>query len=241
MGGKETSEAAKLAAKEEFYESIGMHALMVKRGILGHISDRLQEAMWREILHSLNDDIATTGELDESIVYSPGLRWAIMGMNQIYMLGGGKGVRAIYEAIRPRARSALDAAKAPELTDEIIDRFADGTEAQAEGKSIPGIEAIQRDECMVAIQRVLAKYDMGSGKALNKFEARLAAKAKGGLVASFEPEQAAEASPTFKVCGVDEVGRGPLAGPGIAAAVYIPLTLWKAEEMPACAIQSACP
>ena len=71
VGGKETSNNSKEVAKN-FYQSIGMHALMVKKEVPGHISDRLQEAMWREILHSLNDDIATTGELDESIVYGPG-------------------------------------------------------------------------------------------------------------------------------------------------------------------------
>ena len=56
---------------------------MVRHEVPGHISDRLQETMWREILHALNDDIASTKELDESIVYGPGLR------NQLYMLAGG--------------------------------------------------------------------------------------------------------------------------------------------------------
>ena len=177
VGGKETADSAKESAKA-FYESIGMHVLMVKREVPGHISDRLQEAMWREILHSLNDDIATTGELDESIVYGPGLRWAIMGMNQIYMLGGGEGgARHFMKQFGPALDLPWTYLKAPELTDEIIDRFADGTEAQAGGKSIRELEAI-RDECMVAIQRVLAKHDMGSGKALNKFEAYLKQKAK---------------------------------------------------------------
>ena len=177
VGGKATSEAAKAEAKG-FYESIGMHALMVKREVPGHLSDRLQEAMWREILHSLNDDIATTGELDEAIVYGPGLRWAIMGMNQIYMLGGGEGgARHFMKQFGPALDLPWTYLKAPKLTDEIINRFADGTQAQADGKSIRELEAI-RDECMVAIQRVLAKHDMGSGKALNKFEKLLAAKAK---------------------------------------------------------------
>lgn len=177
VGGQETADWAKDAAKE-FYESIGMHALMVKREVPGHISDRLQEAMWREILHALNDDIATTGELDESIVYGPGLRWAIMGMNQIYMLGGGEGgARHFMKQFGPALDLPWTHLKAPELTDEIIDRFADGTQAQADGKSIRELEAI-RDECMVAIQRVLAKHNMGSGKALNKFEARLKEKSR---------------------------------------------------------------
>ncbi len=172
VGGEQTSDKAKAAAKT-FYESIGMHALMVRREVPGHISDRLQEAMWREILHSLNDDIATTRELDESIVYGPGLRWAIMGMNQLYMLAGGDGgARHFMKQFGPALEWPWSYLKAPKLTDDIIDRFADGTAEQAEGRSIREMEAI-RDECMVAVQRVLAKYDMGSGKALNAFEKRL--------------------------------------------------------------------
>ncbi|MEM9710493.1 MAG: 3-hydroxyacyl-CoA dehydrogenase NAD-binding domain-containing protein, partial [Pseudomonadota bacterium] len=81
VAGRATSETA-LVAAEGFYRQIGMHCLRVRKEVPGHLSDRLQEAMWREILHSLADDIATTGELDASIIYGPGLRWAFMGMNQ---------------------------------------------------------------------------------------------------------------------------------------------------------------
>ncbi|MEM1317245.1 MAG: 3-hydroxyacyl-CoA dehydrogenase NAD-binding domain-containing protein [Pseudomonadota bacterium] len=176
VGGSETSDDTKSAAKE-FYLSIGMHALMVKREVPGHISDRLQEAMWREILHALNDDIATTGELDESIVYGPGLRWSIMGMNQIYMIAGGKGgARHFMEQFGPALEWPWTHLKAPQLTDEIIDRFVEGTAEQACGKTVRELEAI-RDECMVAVQKVLAKHDMGSGTALNAFAKRLKARA----------------------------------------------------------------
>ncbi|MER9204240.1 3-hydroxyacyl-CoA dehydrogenase NAD-binding domain-containing protein, partial [Mesorhizobium sp. M0933] len=79
VGNDRTSPASKEAAAE-FYRSIGMHVLILRREVPGHLTDRLQEALWREILHLLNDDIATTGELDESIVYAAGLRWSIMGL-----------------------------------------------------------------------------------------------------------------------------------------------------------------
>ena len=172
VGGKQTTAHAKDQAKA-FYESLGMHALLVRREVPGHLADRLQEAMWREILHALNDDIATTGELDESIVYGPGLRWAIMGMNQIYMLGGGEGgARHFLKQFGPALDLPWTHLQAPPLTEAIIDRFAGGTEAQAQGKSIRELEAV-RDECLVALQRVLAKHDMGAGKTLNQFEARL--------------------------------------------------------------------
>ncbi|WP_419740722.1 3-hydroxyacyl-CoA dehydrogenase NAD-binding domain-containing protein [Ruegeria sp.] len=168
VGGKETSDAAKQAAKT-FYTGIGMHALMVRKEVPGHISDRLQEAMWREILHALNDDIATTTELDASIVYGPGLRWAIMGMNQIYMMAGGEGGAGHFlEQFAPALDWPWSHLKAPELSDEIIDRYVDGTTEQAEGQSIRDMERI-RDECLVAIQKVLRKHDMASGATLNNF------------------------------------------------------------------------
>lgn len=172
VGGKQTSNNSKEVAKN-FYQSIGMHALMVKKEVPGHISDRLQEAMWREILHSLNDDIATTRELDESIVYGPGLRWSIMGMNQIYMIAGGKGgARHFIEQFGPALKWPWSYLKAPELSEKIINRFVEGVEKQAEGKSVREMEKI-RDECLVAIQRVLAKHNMGAGKTLNKFKSRV--------------------------------------------------------------------
>ena len=172
VGGKETSDKVKNIAKI-FYESMGMHTLMLRKEVPGHISDRLQEAMWREILHALNDDIATTGELDESIVYGPGLRWSIMGMNQIYMIAGGKGgARHFIEQFGPALKWPWSHLKAPELSNEIIDRFVEGVEAQSQGKSIREMEKI-RDDCLVAIQKVLSKHNMGAGKTLNEFKKKI--------------------------------------------------------------------
>ena len=172
VGGKETSDKVKNIAKI-FYESMGMHTLMLRKEVPGHISDRLQEAMWREILHALNDDIATTGELAESIVYGPGLRWSIMGMNQIYMIAGGKGgARHFIEQFGPALKWPWSHMKAPELSNQIIDRFVDGVEAQSQGKSIREMEKI-RDECLVAIQKVLSKHNMGAGKTLNEFKKKI--------------------------------------------------------------------
>lgn len=172
VGGAQTSEAAKNTAKD-FYESIGMHTLMVRREVPGHLADRLQEAMWREILHALNDDIASTEELDASIVYGPGLRWAIMGMNQIYMLGGGAGgARHFMEQFGPALEWPWSHLKAPALSEEIIERFVSGTEQQAAGRSIREQEQI-RDECLVAVQRVLAKHNIGAGQTLNALAKRM--------------------------------------------------------------------
>jgi len=176
VAGKATSEEA-VSAAEGFYRDLGMEVLRVRREVPGHLADRLQEAMWREILHALNDDIATTGELDAAIVYGPGLRWAIMGMNQIYMIAGGAGgARHFIEQFGPCLDEPWTHLKAPELTREIIDRFVEGTAEQAGGRSLRELEAI-RDDCLVAIQKVLAGHGVGAGRTLNDWAARLDAKA----------------------------------------------------------------
>jgi carnitine 3-dehydrogenase len=67
-----------------------------------HLTDRLQEAMRRDTAHG-HDGVATTGELDESIIYGPGLRWAAMGMNLIYHWPVAKAACAICSSSLGRA------------------------------------------------------------------------------------------------------------------------------------------
>jgi len=172
VGGTRTSPAA-LDAASGFYRYIGMHPLRVRREIPGHLTDRLQEALWREILHMVNDGVASTGELDESIVYGPGLRWAAMGTNLIYHLAGGEtGMRHMLRQFGPCLKWPWTHLEAPELTEALIDRMVEGTQAQAAGRSIRELERL-RDDCLVAIQQVLRQYDIGAGATLRALEARL--------------------------------------------------------------------
>ena len=150
-----------------------MHPLRVRREVPGHLTDRLQEALWREILHLVNDGIATTGELDESIVYGPGLRWAAMGTNLIYHLAGGEsGMRHMLAQFGPCLKWPWTKLEAPELTETLIDRMVEGTQAQAAGRSIRELERL-RDDSLVAVQQVLRQTNMGAGATLRALEERL--------------------------------------------------------------------
>jgi carnitine 3-dehydrogenase len=163
-----------------------MHPLRVRREIPGHLTDRLQEALWREILHLVNDGVATTGELDDAIVYGPGLRWAAMGTNLIYHLAGGEtGMRHMLRQFGPCLKWPWTKLEAPELTEELIDRMVAGTQAQAAGRSIRALERL-RDEYLVAIQQVLRQYDIGAGATLRRLEERLHADSAAALAAADE-------------------------------------------------------
>ena len=172
VGGVKTRDTT-LTSAAEFFTYIGMHPLRVRREVPGHLTDRLQEALWREILHLINDDVATTGELDASIVYGPGLRWAGMGTNLIYHLAGGEaGMRHMLAQFGPCLKWPWTKLEAPELTETLIDRMVDGTQAQAAGRSIRELERL-RDDYLVAIQQVLREYNIGAGATLRALENRL--------------------------------------------------------------------
>ena len=172
VGGARTAPAA-IDAAAEFFVYIGMHALKVRREVPGHLTDRLQEAIWREILHLVNDGVASTGELDESIIYGPGLRWAAMGTNMIYHLAGGEaGMRHMLAQFGPALKWPWTKLEAPELTETLIDRMVEGTQAQAAGRSIRELERL-RDDYLVAIQQVLRQFDIGAGSTLRLLEERL--------------------------------------------------------------------
>jgi carnitine 3-dehydrogenase len=172
VGGRQTSAAA-LDAASRFFTYIGMHPLHVRREVPGHLTDRLQEALWREILHMVNEDVATTGELDDSIVYGPGLRWAGMGTNLIYHLAGGEtGMRHMLRQFGPCLKWPWTKLEAPELTEALIDKMVAGTQAQAAGRSIRELERL-RDDYLVAIQQVLREYNIGAGATLRALEERL--------------------------------------------------------------------
>lgn len=170
LGGEQTSEDTVEWAMA-FYRSVGMHPLKVRTEIEGYISDRLQEALWRESLHMVAEGVATTGEIDDAVIYGPGLRWAIMGTCLTFHLAGGEqGMRHMLEQFGPALELPWTKLKAPELTDELIDRMVEGTQAQAAGRSIRELETL-RNDCLVGIMRVLRQHDTSAGVTLARDEA----------------------------------------------------------------------
>ena len=172
VGGDKTSEGA-IERATAFYKRIGMHPLRVRNEIEGYISDRLQEALWRETLHMVNDGIATTDEIDQAVIYGPGLRWAFMGTCLTFHLAGGNdGMRHMLAQFGPALKLPWTKLVAPELTDELIERMAEGTEAQAEGKSIAELAQL-RDNCLIGLMQALKTEDYASGHTLKAFEENL--------------------------------------------------------------------
>ena len=154
LGGGETDPAA-ISAAVDFYTRIGMKPLRVRNEIEGYISDRLQEAIWREALHLVADGIATTDEIDAAIVHGPGLRWALMGPCLTFHLAGGdQGMKHMLEQFGPALQLPWTRLEAPELTGELTRRMVEGTQKQADGRSV-GELVKMRDDFLVRLLSLL--------------------------------------------------------------------------------------
>ena len=157
--GKKTNKKYLNIAKK-FYQSISMNPIIVKKELPGYLSDRLQEALWREALHIINEGYATTEDLDRAIEDGPGLRYSLMGTFLTFHLAGGKaGMKHMLEQFGPALKLPWTKLKAPALTNKLSNRLISGTKKQAKGKSVSMLSNI-RDEYLVNLQKLRKKYEI---------------------------------------------------------------------------------
>ena len=157
VAGKKTKKNF-LNKANKFYKSISMNPIIVKKELPGYLADRLQEALWREALHIINEGYATTKDLDRAIEDGPGLRWSLMGTFLTFHLAGGKaGMKHMLKQFGPALKLPWTKLKAPKLSKKLSARVIKGTKQQAKGKSVSSISNI-RDEYLVNLQKLRKKY-----------------------------------------------------------------------------------
>lgn len=139
----------------DLYRVTGKQPLKLTKEVPGFVADRIMEAVWREILHMIDNDMATVEEIDASVRYGPGLRWAIMGPLSVLHLGGGEGGMAhLIHQFGPSLKAPWTFLKAPELTDELANKVIDGCEQLTEGKPIRELEK-ERDDLLIEMIEML--------------------------------------------------------------------------------------
>ena len=111
---------------KQFYASMGMKPVHVKKEIEAFVADRLLEAIWRESLWLIKDGITTTEELDDIVRFGFGLRYAQMGVFETYRIAGGEaGMRHFLAQFGPCLKwpwtKLMDV---PEYNDELVELIA---------------------------------------------------------------------------------------------------------------------
>ncbi|MFQ5622643.1 MAG: carnitine 3-dehydrogenase [Paracoccaceae bacterium] len=156
----------------ELLAALGMKPLTVRREIDAHIADRFLEAVWREALWLIRDDIATTEEIDDAIRFGFGLRWAQMGLFETYRAAGGEaGMKHFIAQFGPCLKSPwTKLMDVPELTDNLVEKIASQSDAQSGRYSNRELERL-RDDNLVAILRALKRNNAAAGAVLNAYDA----------------------------------------------------------------------
>ena len=150
VGGATTSRET-IDRVEAFYTSLGKRTIRLNKEVVGHVANRLQAALWREVVHLVDQGVVSVSDVDTAVSWGPGLRWGVMGPHLLFHLGGGQGgLEHFLNHLSPAFARWWDDLGSPTLTPELRERLIQGVNAEAAGRPITALEA-QRDDLLVRL------------------------------------------------------------------------------------------
>ncbi|MGH8842542.1 MAG: 3-hydroxyacyl-CoA dehydrogenase NAD-binding domain-containing protein [Advenella sp.] len=156
VGGEQTSEET-IERTLQFYRAVGKHPIRLNKEIAGHIANRLQAAVWREVMHLVNENVASVQDIDAAMSKGPGLRWAIFGPQMVFDLAGGRaGLAHLIDHLQPAIETWMDDLGNPRMTPELRERMVQGTQQAREDKSFESLLRY-RDSHLIDILKSLDK------------------------------------------------------------------------------------
>jgi len=157
VGGAKTSPAA-IEKAMAFYKSIGKRAILLRKEVPGHVANRLQSALYREVLYLIEQGVLSVADADDAVSWGPGLRWGVMGPSLQFHLGGGAGgIQHFIDHLLPAMEPLWKALGTPGLTPEFKQRLADGVRDEAAGRSVAQL-AEAENEVIVGLLRLRAEH-----------------------------------------------------------------------------------
>ena len=162
VGGEKTSPES-IEKAMAFYLSIGRRPIHIRKEVIGHVADRLQAALYREVAYLIDDGVVNVTEADAVVCWGVGLRWGVMGPNMLFHLGGGEGgIHHFMEHLaRPISAYWQDLGNAV-LTPALQQRIIDGVLEEVGNRSLRQL-AEERDELLMGLLRLRAKLSGARG------------------------------------------------------------------------------
>jgi carnitine 3-dehydrogenase len=154
LGNDRTAEGVAEAA-EQFYQSVGKVTIRVRREVPGHVANRLQAALWREVIHLVNTGVASVEDVDKAVSAGPGLRWAAMGPTMLFHLAAGEGgLTEFCERYTPSFNRWWDDLGTLHLDAAIARKLVAGVAEEAAGRDQAALAA-ERDAKIVGTLRAM--------------------------------------------------------------------------------------
>jgi len=156
VGGTKTSEET-IRRAAEFYTSIGKQTVRLHKELQGHVANRLQFAVAREVYYLVAEDVLSAADVDTALSWGPGLRWGVMGNMMLNHLGGGPGgIEHFFHQFTGPMTAGWKDLGSPELTPEVQKKLIDGVHAEVGSRSIKELEA-ERDEMLLGLIELRTK------------------------------------------------------------------------------------
>jgi 3-hydroxyacyl-CoA dehydrogenase len=164
-GAKTSPETVQQAIS--FYTSIGKKPIHVRKEVVGHVANRLQAAIYREVVYLIEQGVLDVADSDVAVCWGPGLRWGVMGPNLLFHLGGGQGgIQHFMEHLSgPVSTWWKDLGTLTEFSPQIKQTIIDGVLKEAGNRSIDELER-ERDTMLLELLATRAKGETAAQAAI---------------------------------------------------------------------------
>jgi 3-hydroxyacyl-CoA dehydrogenase len=161
VGGAKTS-GDTIRRASEFYTKLGKRTVRLHKEVPGHVANRLQAALAREVYYLVAEGVVSVADVDTALCWGPGLRWGVMGQVLLNHLGGGMGgIEHFFAQFTGPVTAWWKVLGSPELTPEVQKKLIDGLHEEVGSRSIDELAA-QRDEVLLGLLELRAKSDQTS-------------------------------------------------------------------------------
>src|SRR6516165_10475732 len=165
VGGAKTSEAT-IRRAAEFYTSIGQRTVRLNKEMPGHVANRLQAALGREVYYLVAEGVVSAADVDTALSWGPGLRWGIMGNMMLNHLGGGAGgIEHFFQQFTGPMTAWWKTLGSPVLTPEVQKKLIDSVHAEIGSRTIEELEA-ERDQVLLGLLELRAKAEQTAPSAV---------------------------------------------------------------------------
>jgi 3-hydroxyacyl-CoA dehydrogenase len=156
VGGAKTSEET-IQRVAEFYTALGKRTVRLRKEVPGHVANRLQAAVSREVYYLVAENVVSAADADIALAWGPGLRWGVMGSLLLNHLGGGQGgIEHFFEQFASPMTAWWKALGQPVLTPEVQKKLIESVREEVGQRSIDELAA-ERDEMLLELIELRVK------------------------------------------------------------------------------------
>jgi len=159
VGGVKTAPDA-IQRAMQFYAAIGKKPVRLHKELPGHVANRLQAALYREVMYLIQQGVLSVEDADVAVSYGPGLRWGVMGPSLQWHLGGGPGgIKHFMEHLMDPLAGMIKALGNPDITPDLKRTIVEGVTREAGDRSVEQL-AEDENELLAELLRLRALRKM---------------------------------------------------------------------------------